>query len=163
MTTDYPLLLEQARALTHGEPNSLANLSNLSALLYDTLDDVNWVGVYLLREGQLVLGPFQGRSACVRIEMGKGVCGTAVAENRILRVADVHSFAGHIACDAASESEIVLPLRAGSHVIGVLDIDSPLRDRFSSDDERGLIPIAAIYQQVLGNDPGSVGMTSPVD
>ena len=156
--TDYSLLAAQAIALTDGEPNALANLANLTALLYETLDDVNWAGIYLLRDGELVLGPFQGRAACVRIGVGKGVCGTAVAENRVLRVADVHSFAGHIACDAASESEIVLPLRIGEQVVGVLDIDSPVRGRFSEEDETGLAGIAAIFQAVLAADPRSVGL-----
>ena len=147
--TDYALLQQQADALIADETDALANIANLCALLYDALDDVNWVGVYLLRGNELVLGPFQGLPACVRIPVGAGVCGTAVSEDAIQRVADVHAFPGHIACDAASESEIVLPLRRDGRVIAVLDIDSPKRDRFDAADERGLAGIAGCFERAL--------------
>ena len=147
--TDYTLLASQAEALTADEPDALANVSNLCALLYQALESVNWVGLYVLRDGELVLGPFQGLPACVRIAVGAGVCGTAAAERRVQRVDDVHAFPGHIACDAASESEIVLPLFRGDALIAVLDIDSPERDRFTADDEAGLSGIARIFERVL--------------
>lgn len=157
--TDYALLLAQAKALTDGEADSLANLANLSALVYDTLADVNWAGFYLRRGDELVLGPFQGKSACTRIGWNRGVCGTAAAAGRTLRVADVHAFPGHIACDAASESEIVLPLWSGERVIGVLDIDSPSKHRFDADDEAGLEPIAALAGALLASNPAALGLS----
>lgn len=139
---DYSSLLAQAKALTEGESNLIANLSNLSALIYHGLGRVNWAGFYL-REGQtLVLGPFQGNVACVRIPWGKGVCGTAAASGLVQRVEDVHQFDGHIACDAASNSEIVLPIRVDGEVVAVLDIDSPEFGRFSEEDQTGLEPFA---------------------
>src|SRR5690554_1206297 len=124
----YQSLAAQARALCEGEPNRIAKLANLSALLNLSLDDINWVGFYLREQDTLVLGPFQGKPACVRIPMGRGVCGGAAAQSRVLRVANVHEFDGHIACDGASNSEIVLPLGQGDAVWGVLDIDSPSFD-----------------------------------
>lgn len=136
--TNWPLLLEQARALMSVTRDPIANAANLSALLYQELEQVNWAGFYLLRGERLVLGPFQGLPACVDIPLGAGVCGTAAALGVIQRVADVHAFDGHIACDANSESEIVLPLVSQGRVIGVLDIDSPVRDRFGEADEAGL-------------------------
>ena len=157
--TDYALLTAQAKALCEDEADALANLANLSALLYNTLPKVNWAGFYLMRNGELVLGPFQGQSACVRIPVGSGVCGTAVAEQRVQRVSDVHEFPGHIACDAASESEIVFPLRREGQVVGVLDIDSPIKDRFNADDEQGLGGIVRLIEKVLNHDAQSLGLT----
>ena len=145
---DYKRLNDTLKSLTEGVPYRIANLANASALLYEALDNINWAGFYLLeREDLLVLGPFQGKTACIEIPVGKGVCGTAVAENRILRVDNVHEFPGHIACDSASRSEIVLPVRKDGKIIGVLDIDSPLFDRFSKEDEEGL----AAFVDVLEN------------
>ncbi|MET1014932.1 MAG: GAF domain-containing protein [Paenisporosarcina sp.] len=134
----YNMLGKQLDALLEGEKNQVANLSNASALLNQFLDRINWVGFYLMEEGELVLGPFQGLPACVRIPVGRGVCGTTVAKKETIVVADVHAFPGHIACDAASQSEIVLPLIKNGEVIGVLDIDSPEKDRFSTEDQAGL-------------------------
>lgn len=134
----YQSLTAQALALCEGEPNLIAKLANLSALLNLALDDINWVGFYLREQDTLVLGPFQGKPACVRIPVGKGVCGTAVATARVQRVANVHEFSGHIACDGASNSEIVLPLGQGDDIWGVLDIDSPRFGRFDEADEAGL-------------------------
>ncbi|EFE94440.1 GAF domain-containing protein [Serratia odorifera] len=130
-------------ALLDGETHFIAALANASALINERLDDVNWAGFYLMDGKQLVLGPFQGKIACVRIPLGKGVCGTAAAENRIQRVGDVHAFPGHIACDAASNAEIVLPLVVGGQVIGVLDIDSTVYQRFDEHDELGLKAVVA--------------------
>ena len=148
--TDYSLLLAQAEALTEGIVYREVNLANLSALLYQSLENVNWVGFYALRDGQLVLGPFQGKPACVLLPLGKGVCAAAAREDRVQRVADVHAFAGHIACDSASLSEIVLPLhdKDGS-VSWVLDIDSPVPDRFSEMDEEGLKALASFIERGL--------------
>jgi len=134
----YELLTRQLKALTDGERFYLPNLSNAAALLFNALRDINWAGFYLMHGGELVLGPFQGKTACIRIAVGKGVCGTAVVENMTQVVPDVHKFPGHIACDSASNSEIVVPLRAGGKAIGVLDIDSPLFDRFDGEDRSGL-------------------------
>lgn len=148
--TDYLELEKQMDALLTGENDLIANLSNGSALLKESLDQINWAGFYLMREQdgkrQLVLGPFQGKSACVRIPVGKGVCGTAAKENRTLLVKNVHEFPGHIACDSASQSEIVIPIRNQGEVIGVLDIDSPVLDRFSEKDKEGLEKIAAVIE-----------------
>lgn len=135
---NYDLLARQIRELAQEEPWYVPFLSNVSALLWDALPDLNWAGFYLMRGGRLVLGPFQGKVACIHIAVGKGVCGTAVAEDRVQRVPDVHQFPGHIACDSASNSEIVLPIHRNGQVVGVLDIDSPLLDRFSPEDEAGL-------------------------
>lgn len=135
---NYALLAKQLDALLDGETNQIANLSNASALLNQFLDDTNWVGFYLMEDGELVLGPFQGLPACVRIAVGRGVCGTAVAKNETQRIEDVHAFPGHIACDAASNSEIVIPLVKDGEVIGVLDIDSPSKGRFTEQDQAGL-------------------------
>ncbi|GGF57114.1 GAF domain-containing protein [Alteromonas lipolytica] len=140
-TSNYPQLLEQAKSLIAGEPDLIANLANISALLYHNMQDVNWAGFYLYKDDQLVLGPFQGLPACIRIPMGKGVCGTAAATNTIQRIEDVHQFAGHIACDAASNSEIVIPITVNGALLGVLDIDSPKLARFSAEDEAGLAAI----------------------
>jgi GAF domain-containing protein len=144
----YQSLNAQVAALISGERNLIANLSNVSALLNMTLDEINWVGFYLLEnDNELVLGPFQGKPACVRIPVGKGVCGTAVAEDKTQLVADVHQFAGHIACDAASNSEIVVPVHKDNKVIGVLDIDSPIFSRFDSDDQAGLEQLVKILEE----------------
>ncbi|MFC3883248.1 GAF domain-containing protein [Bacillus songklensis] len=135
---NYELVIKQLQALLEGEPNQIANLANASALLNQFLTDINWVGFYLAEENGLVLGPFQGLPACVRIPYGKGVCGTS-AQNRLTeRVADVHQFPGHIACDAASQSEIVVPLLKDGLLIGVLDIDSPIKNRFDEVDQQYL-------------------------
>jgi GAF domain-containing protein len=135
---DYQLLNSQYRALVDDESDALANASNFVALLFNNINAINWLGIYVLRDDQLVLGPFQGKPACVRIALGKGVCGTAAATLRTQRVADVHEFPGHIVCDADSRSEIVVPLIANDKLIGVLDIDSPALDRFSAADQEGI-------------------------
>lgn len=147
--TDYKTLNQQLAALIQGVPYETANLANAAALLYHTLEDLNWAGFYLLEEGQLVLGPFQGKVACITIQLGRGVCGTAAAEDRTLVVADVHQFPGHIACDSASNAEIVVPLHRGGQVVGVLDIDSPCLDRFSQRDQAGLEAFARILEETL--------------
>src|SRR5690554_6105836 len=146
-TTDYALLIEQARAITAGEPDLIANLSNLSALVYETLTDVNWVGFYLTREANtLVLGPFQGKVACLRIPFGRGVCGTAASTRETQRVIDVHEFAGHIACDSASNSEVVVPIIVNDTVVGVFDLDSPSVGRFSEADAQGLTQLGRFIE-----------------
>ncbi|MDI7740443.1 GAF domain-containing protein [Lysinibacillus fusiformis] len=134
----YETLSKQLDALLQGENDLIANLSNASALLNQFLDNINWVGFYLMKDGELVLGPFQGLPACVRIAVGRGVCGTAVSEQKTMLVEDVHAFPGHIACDAASNSEIVIPLIKNDEVLGVLDIDSPSKARFTKEDQQGL-------------------------
>ncbi len=145
----YADLNRDFQALMAGENSFLAVISNTSALLFERLADVNWAGFYLLEGDTLVLGPFQGKLACVRIPVGRGVCGTAVAKNEVQRVEDVHAFDGHIACDSASNSEIVLPLVVNGQVIGVLDIDSPLYSRFSEEDEQGLLELVGHLENVL--------------
>ena len=147
--TDYALLADQAASMIETEPHYVAALSNLSALIYDSMDRLNWAGFYMMDKGSLLVGPFQGRPACIRIEIGKGVCGTAVKEKKIQRVADVHAFPGHIACDAASRSEIVLPIRSGGRIVGVLDIDSPEPERFSEEDEKGLALLADLIGRAV--------------
>ncbi|TQP11285.1 GAF domain-containing protein [Vibrio cholerae] len=144
-------LTKQAVALLEGETNLIANLANLSALLNMELTELNWVGFYLMQENELVLGPFQGKPACVRIPVGRGVCGTAVAENKVQRVYDVHQFEGHIACDAASNSEIVIPFSINGKVAGVLDIDSPNIGRFSEIDEQGLTYLMSEVEKLLNS------------
>ncbi|MBU8594513.1 Free methionine-(R)-sulfoxide reductase [Shouchella clausii] len=134
----YRLLEQQAVVLLEDEPDALANYANLCALLGQFLDDINWVGFYFLKENELVLGPFQGLPACTRIAIGKGVCGTAVAENKTMRIDDVHAFPGHIACDAASNAELVIPIRHEHNVIAVLDIDSPSKGRFHEKEAEAL-------------------------
>ena len=146
---DYQLLCQQLKALTEDVPYEVANLANASALLWDALPDINWAGFYKMVEGELVLYPFQGKTACIRIGVGKGVCGTAVAEEKTQLVPDVHRFPGHIACDSASNSEIVVPIRVGGRIWGVLDIDSPLFDRFSRDDQAGLEAFVEILEKIL--------------
>jgi GAF domain-containing protein len=135
---DYELVIKQLRALLEGESNTIANLANASALLNQFLNEVNWVGFYLMEDGELVLGPFQGLPACVRIPLGKGVCGTAAQNQRTERIEDVHAFPGHIACDAASQSEIVVPMVKDGKLLGVLDIDSPIKNRFDEIDQQYL-------------------------
>lgn len=139
----YHLLLDQLKAMLDGEPHVLPNLSNASALLKLALRDINWVGFYLMKDGELLLGPFQGKPACIHIPVGKGVCGTAVAKATTQLVPDVHEFPGHIACDSASRSEIVIPLCSEGTIVGVLDIDSPLIGRFDEEDLAGLEAFAA--------------------
>ena len=142
----YPLIASQVAALTDGVPHLIANLANASAVLNEALADINWVGFYLVEGGKLVLGPFQGKSACIEIPSGRGVCGTAMATNKTQLVYDVHQFPGHIACDSASNSEIVIPLRKNGQVVAVLDIDSPSIGRFDEADRDGLEAVAKIIE-----------------
>lgn len=146
---DYAALCLALRALTEDEPDALANLSNSAALLYHSLKDLNWAGFYLFKENQLVLGPFQGRPACVRIALGRGVCGSAALSLKTLVVPDVHAFLGHIACDGSSASELVIPLVRDGVLCGVMDIDSPVLARFSEQDRQGLEDFAAILTERL--------------
>ncbi|WP_379127750.1 GAF domain-containing protein [Paenibacillus sp. sgz500958] len=145
----FEIVLNQLTALIHDEPSSVANLANASALLKHSLPDTNWAGFYLFDGKELVLGPFQGLPACIRIPLNKGVCGTAATERRTLVVGDVHAFPGHIACDAASNSEIVVPLIKNDQLLGVLDIDSPLKHRFDDEERRFLERFAAIISEVI--------------
>ncbi len=145
----YRSLNQQAEALLEGESDMIANMANISALLWMNMTQINWAGFYISRDDQLVLGPFQGKPACVRIPWGRGVCGTAAELNQVQRIADVHQFDGHIACDAASNSEIVVPVVNDGKVIGVLDIDSPIHDRFDAEDQQGLVELVAILQASL--------------
>ena len=147
--TDYNELCAALRALTDGVPHPIANLANAAALLWDTLPRLNWAGFYLLEDRTLVLGPFQGKPACIEIPLGRGVCGTAAAEDRTLCVPDVHAFPVHIACDGASRSELVVPLRRDGRVIGVLDLDSPEPGRFTDGDRAGLEAFAAILERAI--------------
>jgi L-methionine (R)-S-oxide reductase len=142
---DYARLPDELGGLLRGESDFVANAANTAALVYDALPDLNWAGFYFLKQGELVVGPFQGKPACVRIALGKGVCGTAAVQRKTLIVPDVNAFPGHIACDAASQSEIVVPLLIGSELLGVLDIDSPRLARFNEGDARGLERLAAIF------------------
>lgn len=147
---NYELVKKQLHALLHGEKNQIANLSNASALLNQFLDRVNWVGFYLMdTNGELVLGPFQGLPACIRIPLGKGVCGTAALKKETVRVEDVNQFPGHIACDSASQSEIVIPLLKGEQLIGVLDIDSPETNRFDELDQEKLEEFVAVLMEFI--------------
>jgi GAF domain-containing protein len=143
----YRLLLAQLGSMLEDEHDFIANMANCSALLYHSLPDLNWAGFYILRQDVLVLGPFQGKPACVRIPLGKGVCGTAAKSRETILVEDVHQFAGHIACDLDSNSEIVIPLIKDDQLIGVLDLDSPHLKRFDSEDVEGLEAIAALFMQ----------------
>ena len=142
---DYTSLAEELNGLLAGETDFIANAANAAALLFDTLPDINWAGFYFLRQDELVVGPFQGKPACVRIPLGKGVCGTAAVNRTTIVVRDVHEFPGHIACDAASQSEIVVPLLKNDVLIGVLDIDSPSVGRFDDADRRGIERLATIF------------------
>ena len=146
---DYKLLCAQLKALTEDVENEISNLSNASALLWQELGDINWAGFYKMEGGILVLYPFQGKPACTKISVGKGVCGTAVAEDQTQLVPDVHQFPGHIACDCASNSEIVVPIHVGGEIWGVLDIDSPSLNRFTEEDKVGLEAFVKILEQVL--------------
>ena len=136
--TDYKLLAAQIRSLAEDEPHYIPVMSNASALLYENMEDLNWAGFYIMNKGSLMLGPFQGKVACIRIELGKGVCGTAAQSNETQLVKDVHQFPGHIACDSASNSEIVVPIHSDGKVVAVLDIDSPSLSRFDEADKEGL-------------------------
>ena len=146
---NYDTVCAQLKALTEGIPYEVANLANASALLWQEMPGINWVGFYKMEDGALVLGPFQGKPACIRIAVGRGVCGTAVAEDRVQLVYDVHQFPGHIACDSASNSEIVLPMYVRGELWGVLDIDSPLLSRFTQADRDGLSQIVKILENAL--------------
>lgn len=143
----YKLMNAQLQALIEDVPHRIANMANASALIFDTLEDLNWAGFYLMENGILVLGPFQGKTACIEIRVGKGVCGTAVERDEIMLVEDVHQFPGHIACDSASNSEIVLPIHANGEIIGVLDIDSPSLARFDEEDKEGLAEFVRIFER----------------
>ncbi|MDU0421786.1 GAF domain-containing protein [Staphylococcus haemolyticus] len=147
--TNYNLLTKQLQSLIEDEQNLIAILSNTSAILNDNLDQINWVGFYLIENEELILGPFQGHPACVHIAIGKGVCGTAVAEDKTQLVKDVHAFPGHIACDANSNSEIVIPIHVNDEIIGVLDIDAPITDRFTNEDKEGLEVIVKVIEKQL--------------
>ena len=142
--SDYHTILGQISALTFNEKDVIANMANISAVLFNSLDEVNWAGFYLLKDDQLVLGPFQGQPACIRIPMGKGVCGSAAEARKTLVIEDVHQFEGHIACDSASNSEIVIPIIKNDQLIGVLDIDSPSFSRFSNNDAVNLNQVVEI-------------------
>lgn len=145
---DYKMLAKQIEALAGADRDFVPVLSNASAILNDGMDRINWVGFYLMDKGSLLVGPFQGKAACIRIAVGKGVCGAAVQQGRTLRVEDVHAFPGHIACDSASRSEIVLPIRSREKIVGVLDIDSPETGRFSEEDEAGLEAVVKAIEAV---------------
>lgn len=144
--TNYTEINKKLRALIEGVPHKIANLANASALLYDELDGLNWAGFYLIEGDRLVLGPFQGKPACIEIPVGRGVCGSAVAKRQTLVVPNVHLFEGHIACDSASNSEIVVPIFSGDEIVGVLDIDSPLFERFTETDRKGLEKFVKILE-----------------
>ena len=148
--TDYGFICGALCELNKGVDYEITILANASALLYNSMEQLNWAGFYLMREDKLILGPFQGRPACTVIGMGKGVCGTAAAEDRTVVVPDVHLFPGHIACDSASNSEIVIPIHVGGRICGVLDIDSPVKNRFSEVDRKGLERFAGILEECLG-------------
>ena len=147
--TDYDLMCRQLESISEGVSWDITLLSNASALIWESLEDINWAGFYLMKGGRLLLGPFQGKTACTVIEAGKGVCGTAVAEDRTQLVMNVHEFPGHIACDSASNSEIVIPIHAGGEIYGVLDIDSPLLARFSEVDRDGLEAAVSVLEAAL--------------
>ena len=147
--TDYTELNAMLASITEGVPYTMTNLANASALLNSSLKDINWAGFYTIKDNKLVLGPFQGKVACTIIQMGKGVCGTAAATDTTQLVPDVHKFPGHIACDSASNSEIVIPMHRNGEVFGVLDIDSPLFDRFSEEDRKGLESFVKILEEVI--------------
>ncbi len=145
--TDYKTLNNSLRALVHDVPHKIANFSNSSAVLFDMLEDINWAGFYFLEGDKLILGPFQGKPACIEINIGRGVCGTAVQAGETILVENVHEFPGHIACDSASNSEIVIPIRKDGIIIGVLDIDSPLFGRFTNEDKKGLEEFVSILEE----------------
>jgi len=147
--TDYELMIKQMRSLAEESADPVPVMANVSALLFHAMDDVNWAGFYLVKEEALILGPFQGNVACVRIDRGRGVCGTAWAEDRVQLVPDVHAFPGHIACDSASRSEIVVPMHRNGEVFAVLDIDSPIPARFTEEDKAGLTALTAAMEQII--------------
>ena len=147
LTKEYQLINEQLKYLIEDVTYEITNYANASALLFQSLKNINWAGFYLMQDGMLVLGPFQGKTACTKIAVGKGVCGTAVATDKVQRVFDVHEFPGHIACDSASCSEIVLPIHSDGKIIAVLDIDSPVQGRFSAEDEEGLSEFVQILEE----------------
>ena len=147
--TDYKLLTEQMKALAEDEKWFVPVMSNASAILYDNMEDLNWAGFYIMRDGALVLGPFQGKVACINIPVGKGVCGTAVAKDETQLVEDVHQFPGHIACDSTSNSEIVVPIHKDGKVVAVLDIDSPKLARFNQEDKAGLEEFVKVIEEVI--------------
>ena len=146
---DYTSLIAQVKALTEGVPHRIANLANASAAIWQAMENINWAGFYLMEAGKLVLGPFQGKPACIEIAVGKGVCGTAVKEEKTILVKDVHQFPGHIACDSASNSEIVVPIFKDGVVYGVLDIDSPYYARFTEEDREGLEKLVRVLEKTL--------------
>ena len=148
-TVDYELLVKQLEGLTGNVPYMITNLSNAAALLWESLPDINWAGFYKMEDGQLILYPFQGKPACTRIQVGRGVCGTAVAEDKTQLVPDVHEFPGHIACDSASNSEIVIPIHVNGAIWGVLDIDSPFLNRFTEEDRAGLERFVQFLEGIL--------------
>jgi L-methionine (R)-S-oxide reductase len=148
-STMYRDLASAVEGLVAGEPDAVANMANAAAVIWETLPDVNWVGFYRNVGGELVLGPFQGRPACIRIKFGEGVCGTAAQSRQVQRIEDVHAFPGHIACDSASNSEIVVPLLRDGELLGVLDIDSPKAARFTEEDEAGCVRLGEILSRVL--------------
>lgn len=148
-TVNYDQIIKRLQQLTADVPYEISNLSNAAALLWAALPDINWAGFYKMVDGQLILYPFQGKTACVRISVGKGVCGTAVAEDRTQLVPDVHQFPGHIACDCASNSEIVVPIHVNGEIWGVLDIDSPCLNRFTETDQAGLERFVAVLEGIL--------------
>ena len=150
-SVDYESLGAQLEALLHDETDALANSANFVGLVYNALPNINWLGIYVMRDEELVLGPFQGNPACVRIPIGQGVCGAAARDRKTMRVADVHEFDGHIVCDPASRSEVVVPLVAGGRVLGVLDIDSPLPARFSEQDQRGVESLCDVFIRSIGD------------
>lgn len=147
--TDYELMIKQMRSLAEESADPVPVMANVSALLFHDMEDVNWAGFYLVKEEALILGPFQGNVACVRIDRGRGVCGTAWAEDRVQLVPDVHAFPGHIACDSASRSEIVVPMHRNGEVFAVLDIDSPIPARFTEEDKAGLTALTAAMEQII--------------
>ena len=146
---EYTDLTAQVKALTEGIPYPIANLANASAAIWQAMDRINWAGFYLMEQGKLVLGPLQGKPACIEIPVGKGVCGTAVAQKKTQLVEDVHQFPGHIACDSASNSEIVVPIYKNGEIYGVLDIDSPYFARFTDEDQRGLEALVRVLEESL--------------
>nr|WP_217697168.1 GAF domain-containing protein [Pseudocolwellia agarivorans] len=146
---EYELILKQVEAIASEESDVIANMANISALLFESLSDVNWVGFYRVLSDELVLGPFQGKVACIRIPLNKGVCGSAAGKAKTIRVANVHDFSGHIACDANSNSEIVVPLIINDKVVAVLDIDSPIYERFDEDDQTGLENIINLFENII--------------
>jgi L-methionine (R)-S-oxide reductase len=150
-SVDYESLRDQLEALLHDETDALANSANFVGLVYNALPDINWLGIYVMRDEELVLGPYQGNPACVRIPIGQGVCGAAARDRKTMRVADVHEFDGHIVCDPASRSEVVVPLVAGGRLLGVLDIDSPLPARFSEQDQRGVESLCDVFIKSIGD------------